>query len=221
MTDFKNFVYYYETFNQKLDKDNSELEFTFNGAEMTIEYQLLHDVNGNKGGVFDVYVDNNKVQTVNTYLENTDTLYDGFVKQIAITGLSEGAHTAKIVRADNSDDTEIISLLGVYLKKTNGTAFTELLFDTDSFTAGNPVTVHTLYTSGEEGNKVVLAVALYNSDGILTGVSTLKTQLSETVINKKLSVTATPKAGDKTLKALCWDADTLKPYTDFKDMIVE
>ncbi len=218
LTDFKDFVYYYETFNQKLDKDNSELEFTFNGTEMTIEYQLLHDVNGNKGGVFDVYVDNNKVQTVNTYLENTDTLYDGFVKQIAITGLSEGAHTAKIVRVDNSDDTEIVSLLGVYLKKTNGTAFTELLFDANSFEAGNPVTVHTLYTSGEEGKNVVLAVAQYNSDGILTGVSTLKTQLSETVISKKLSVTATPKAGDKTLKAFCWDADTLKPYTDFKDM---
>lgn len=216
LTDYKDFIYYYETFNQKLNKDNDNIEFTFNGTEMMIEYQRIHDVNGSKGGTFEVYVDNEKVQTVNTYLENTNTLYDGFIKQVEIAGLSEGAHTAKIVRVDNSDDTEIISLLGTYLKKTNGTAFTELLFDANSFAAGTPVTVHTLYTSGEEGKKVVLAIAQYDANGVLTGISTLNTQLSETVISKKLSLTATPKDGDKTLKAFCWDADTLNPYGDLK-----
>lgn len=219
LTDFKDYVYYYEALNRKLNKDDDNLEFTFNGTEMIVEYQLLHDVNGNKGGTFEVYVDNEKVQTINTYLENTNTLYDGFVRQTEIKGLSEGTHTAKIVRVDNSDDSEIISLLGAYLKKTNGINFTEPVFDTNAFAAGTPVTVHTLYTSGEDNKNVILALALYDVNGKLTGVSALNTQLSETVISKKLQATITPKDGDKTLKAFCWNSDTLKPYVGFKTII--
>lgn len=219
LTDFKDYVYYYEALNRKLNKDDDNLEFTFNGTEMIVEYQLLHDVNGNKGGTFEVYVDNEKVQTINTYLENTNTLYDGFVRQTEIKGLSEGTHTAKIVRVDNGDDTEIISLLGAYLKKTNGINFTEPVFDTNAFAAGTPVTVHTLYTSGEDNKNVILALALYDVNGKLTGVSALNTQLSETVISKKLQATITPKDGDKTLKVFCWNSDTLKPYVGFKTII--
>lgn len=219
LTDFKDYVYYYEALNRKLNKDDDNLEFTFNGTEMIVEYQLLHDVNGNKGGTFEVYVDNKKVQTMNTYLENTNTLYDGFVRQTEIKGLSEGTHTAKIVRVDNSDDAEIISLLGAYLKKTNGINFTEPVFDTNAFAAGTPVTVHTLYTSGEDNKNVILALALYDVNGKLTGVSALNTQLSETVISKKLQATITPKDGDKTLKVFCWNSDTLKPYVGFKTII--
>ena len=219
LTDFKDYVYYYEALNRKLNKDDDNLEFTFNGTEMIVEYQLLHDVNGNKGGTFEVYVDNEKVQTINTYLENTNTLYDGFVRQTEIKGLSEGTHTAKIVRVDNSDDAEIISLLGAYLKKTNGINFTEPVFDTNAFAAETPVTVHKLYTSGEDNKNVILALALYDVNGKLTGVSALNTQLSETVISKKLQATITPKDGDKTLKVFCWNSDTLKPYVGFKTII--
>lgn len=216
LTDFKDYVYYYEVLNRKLNKNDTNLEFTFNGTEMIVEYQLLHSVDGNKGGIFEVYVDNEKVQTINTYLENTNTFYDGFVRQTEIKGLSEGTHTAKIVRVDNSDDTEIISLLGVYLKKTNGINFTEPVFDTIAFTAGTPVTVHALYTSGEDDKKVIFALASYDGNGKLTGVSALNTQLSETVISKKLEVTITPKTEDKILKVFCWNADTLKPYVGFE-----
>ena len=216
LTDLKDYVYYYEALNRKLNKDDDNLEFTFNGTEMIVEYQLLHDVNGNKGGTFEVYVDNEKVQTINTYLENTNTLYDGFVRQTEIKGLSEGTHTAKIVRVDNSDDAEIISLLGAYLKKTNGINFTEPVFDTNAFTAGTPVTVHTLYTSGEDNKNVILALALYDANGKLTGVSALNTQISETVISKKLQAIITPKDGDKALKVFCWNSETLKPYVGFE-----
>ncbi|MDY3927963.1 MAG: GDSL-type esterase/lipase family protein [Clostridia bacterium] len=212
LTDYKDFVYYYEAYIQKLNKDNANLDIAFNGTEMIVEYQLLHDVNGNKGGTFEIYVDNTKVQTVNTYLENTNTYYDGFKKQISVTGLSEGAHTAKIVRVDNNDDTEIISILGAFFKKTNGTTFTDLVFDTNSFTAGTPVTAHTIYTSGEENRNVIFALGLYDVNGKLTGAVTVNTQLSDTVIGKKIDATITPKIGDKTLKAFCWDASTLNPF---------
>ena len=178
LTDFKDFVYYYEAFNQKLNKDNGAYEFTFNGTEMILDYQLIHNVDGNKGGILELYIDGELKETVNTYLENTNTLYDGFVRQAAVSGLSEGAHTARFVRRDNGDDAEIISIIGAYLKKTNGIAFTALTFDANAFTAGTPVTVHTLYTSGEDGRKVMLAVAQYDKDGKLTDVSTLNNRMA-------------------------------------------
>ena len=205
VADAYDFHYNTTTVDKNITAVNGTIELDFIGSEIVIENKRSEN-----GGIFKVEIDGAVVK------ENVDALLQSGSADVGLfkfADLEAKKHTLKITVTANSEgkQTPDVNITKLYIKQTPAVVVTSVVFDASALTVGTEIKANATY-KGYDAIPLVMYVALYDTNGRMTGMTFSEITSDSTGEPKIIEKGITPKKDDALVKAFVWDS-SMKPLT--------